>query len=66
MGETDFGRSEDAASSDGAPNYCAPPPQIFRLWQMPASDTLPWTLTKSKSMDLLLKYMLSQRYDFLF
>ena len=30
------------------------------------SETLPWTLTKSKFLDLALKLMLSQRYDFLF
>ena len=31
----DFGRSEGAAGSGGAPHYYVPP-QIFRLWTMPA------------------------------
>ena len=30
----DFGRSEGAAGSGGAPHYYVPP-QIFRLWTMP-------------------------------
>ena len=30
----DFGRSEGAAGSGGAPHYYVPP-QIFRLWHMP-------------------------------
>ena len=33
----DFGRSEGAAGSGSAPHYCTPP-QIFRLWHMPAQD----------------------------
>ena len=31
----DFGRSEGVAGSGGAPHYFMPP-QIFRLWHMPA------------------------------
>ena len=33
----DFGRSEGAAGSGGAPHYYVPP-QIFRLWTMPEMD----------------------------
>ena len=35
MAHPDFGRSEGAAGSGGAPHYYVPP-QIFRLWTMPA------------------------------
>ena len=35
----DFDRSEGAAGSGGAPHYYVPP-QIFRLWTMPAKSTL--------------------------
>ena len=37
-GPPDFGRSEGAAGSGGAPHYYTPP-QIFRLWHMPDIPT---------------------------